>query len=386
MTATAATTALNVEVTSDVDAFRALEDPWRALHAACPQATPFQTWEWLFTWWEFYGPPGTLRLVTVRHDDRLVGVLPLMVTGRGRLQFVGTGLSDHLDALIDPAFGDEVLDAWIDYFNRNRGLRLIDLHEIRPEAAVWQLYARWPGRRGRYQQSPCTEMDALPLDDMFAKWTKSTRKSAHIALNRMTKNGYQLRWAAPDDIGDMAEELVARHREAWQGRTITPAHAEPRFVPFVRTMCERMVRHGGVGLIRLDPPDDADNPMQVGALMVVGREYVGGWLSADNDEARRRLSIVIAECLFGIELANRHGVSVLSLLRGFEAGKRRMYDRVKVNHRVLLGGRGVGGHASWLGRAMPAAAIGRLKRWERESVAGTRVTGRLRSVRDRFRA
>jgi hypothetical protein len=229
-------------------------------------------------------------------------------------------------------------------------------------------------------------MDVEPLDDMLAKWAKSTRRAARVAQNRMTKNGYQLRWATPDEIGDMAEELVVRHRETWQGRAITPAHAEPRFVPFVRTMSERMARHGGVGLVRLDPPDGEDDPMQVSALMVVGREYVGGWLSADNDEARRRLSIVVAECLFGIELANRHGVAVLSLLRGFEEGKRRMYDRARINHRVLLAGRAVGGQASWLGRAVPAAAISGLKRWEYESETGTRVTGRLRSVRDRFRA
>lgn len=386
MTATAASTTLNVEVIRDTDGFRALEDQWHALHEACPQATPFQTWEWLCTWWEIYGTPGDLRLLAARHDDRLVGVLPLMVAGPGRLQFVGTGLSDHLDALIDPAFADEVLDAWVAFFNRSRGLRLIDLHEVRPEAAVWQLYDRWPGRRGRYQQSTCTEMDVEPLDDMLAKWTQSTRRSARVAMNRMTKGGYRLRWATPEDLADMAEELVERHRQTWQGRAITPAHAEPRFVPFVRTMCERMGPRGGVGLLRLDPPDDADNPMQIGALMVVGREYVGGWLSADNDEGRRRLSIVVAECLFGIELANQHGVTVLSLLRGFEEGKQRMYERVKINHRVLLAGRGVGGHALWLGRAVPAAAIARLKRWERESEAGTRVTGRLRSVRDRLRA
>jgi hypothetical protein len=386
MTATAASTALTVGLTSDNDAFRALEDQWHALHEACPQATPFQTWEWLYTWWEFYGTPGTLRLVTARRDDRLVGVLPLMVTGPGRLQFVGTGLSDHLDALIDAAFADEVLDAWVDLLIRSRGLRLIDLHEVRPEAAVWQLYDRWPGRRGRYQQSTCTEMDVEPLDDMLASWAKSTRKAARIAMNRMTKGGYWLRWATPDDVADIAGELVERHRQMWLRRAITPAHAEPRFVPFVRTMCARMAPRGGVGLVRLEPPDDADNPMQVSGLMVVGREYVGGWLSADNDEARRRLSIVVAECLFGIELANQRGVAVLSLLRGFEEGKRRMYDRVKINHRVLLAGRSVGGHASWLGRAVPAAAIAGLKRWERDSEAGARVTARLRSVRDRFRA
>jgi hypothetical protein len=386
MTTTAASTELTVDVIRDGDAFRALDDGWHTLYDASPGATPFQTWEWLYTWWEIYGTPGGLRLVIARRDDRLVGALPLMVTGPGRLQFVGTGLSDHLDALVDPALTDEVVDAWVGLLTRSRGLRLLDLHEVRPEAAVWRLYACWPGRTGHYRQSTCTELDVAPLEDMLARWSKNTRRAARVALNRMSKGGYHLHWAGPDDIGDLAEQLVERHRETWQGLDITPAHAEPRFVPFVRTVCERMAPHGGVGLVRLDPPDDADNPMQVSALMLVGRQYVGGWLSADNDEARRRLSIAIAETLLGIDLANRRGVAVLSLLRGLEEGKLRTYERVKPNHRLLLAGRGARGNAAWLAQAALATTAARLKHWEQHSETGKRVTGKMRSVRDRFRS
>jgi CelD/BcsL family acetyltransferase involved in cellulose biosynthesis len=154
MTTTATSTGLTVDVITDVEGFRALEHDWRALYEASREATPFQTWDWLYTWWEVYGAPDTLRLVTVRDGDRLAGVLPLMVAGRGRLQFIGTGLSDHLDAVVDTARATDVIDAWASGLYRSPGLRLVDLQEVRPEAAVWQLSARWPGPTRRYQQSP----------------------------------------------------------------------------------------------------------------------------------------------------------------------------------------------------------------------------------------
>jgi Acetyltransferase (GNAT) domain len=385
MTTTAVSTGLTVDVITDSDHFRALEHQWRALYDAAPLATPFQTWEWLYTWWEVYGTPDTLRLVTARDGDRLAGLLPLMITAAGRLEFVGTGLSDHLDALVDPTRSTEVVDAWATGLYRSPGLKLLDLHEVRPEAAIWQLYVRWPGRTRHYRQSRCAEFDVEPLDDMLAKWTKNTRTSARVAMNRMSKNGYRLHWATPDEIGDMAEVLVADHQRMWEGRGITPAHAEPRFARFVRTVCERMAGRDQVALARLEPPDDADDPMRVTALMFVGRQYVGGWLSAENETARRRLSIALVESLFGIEEANRRDLDVVSQLRGLEEGKLRMHDRIKANHRLLLAGHGAGATAAWLGQVTSVAAVAGLKHWEQHSETGQRVTGRLRAARQQLR-
>jgi hypothetical protein len=383
MTTTSASTELSVDVITDIAGFAALEHEWRDLYEASPSATPFQTWEWLLTWWEVYGVHGALRLVTARDKDRLVGALPLMATTHGTLRFVGTGLSDHLDALIDRASSAVIVDAWIAHLHQP-GVRLLDLHEVRPEAAVWQLYHRWPSRTGHHPQSACAELDAAPLDDLLRRWSKNTRKNARTALKRIDKGGYERHWATPDEIGDMAEELVTAHRQEWEGRGITPAHAEPCFTRFVRTVCERMAHHNEVGLVRLDPPDDAVDPMQVQALMFVGREYVGGWLAANDEAARRRVTAAIVEALYAIELAHRHDIGVISMLRGLESAKLKLHDRVKVNHRLLLAGCGALGTTSWLGWTAPVALTAGLKDWEQRSATGRRVTSALRSARQRL--
>jgi CelD/BcsL family acetyltransferase involved in cellulose biosynthesis len=90
---------LEVAVIRDPQAFAALEEEWDDLYRRCPRATPFQSWAWLYTWWEYYGEGYELRLITVRHEGLLVGIIPLMLErwwGLGRLLFVGTGLATTL--------------------------------------------------------------------------------------------------------------------------------------------------------------------------------------------------------------------------------------------------------------------------------------------------
>lgn len=376
----------STEVITDADRFRDLEDEWRQLYEASPSATPFQTWDWLYTWWEVYGSPGALRLITARHDGRLVGVLPLMVGGPGHLRFIGTGLSDHLDLLVDATVADDVLTMWAHDLVRTSRVRLLDLHEVRPGAVAWQLYGRWPGRRSHHAQSTCAEFDVEPLDDLIGTWSKNTRKSARSAMNRLSKGGYTEHWARPDEIGGLAVELVANHRREWEGSDIAPAHADPRFTRFVRVFAERMARHDQVSLVRLVPPADEPDPMLFCGLMVVGRQYVGGWLGFSNERARRHLSIAILEAILGVKAAVSSGAPVVSLLRGLEDGKLRVHDRLEVNHRLLLAGRGPRAAATWFAASAPAAAKARLKQWERHSAAGRRITTLLRGVRDRFGA
>src|SRR5918997_5263344 len=81
-----------VEVVKDSRGFAALEEEWEDLLRQCPHATPFQSWAWLYSWWEHYGEGYELRLITVRHEGLLVGIIPLMLERRwgfGKLLFIG---------------------------------------------------------------------------------------------------------------------------------------------------------------------------------------------------------------------------------------------------------------------------------------------------------
>src|SRR5918999_86631 len=74
---------LEVAVLEDAREFAALEEEWNDLYRNSPLATPFQSWAWLYSWWEYYEEGYELRLITVRDEDLLVGLMPLMLKRRG---------------------------------------------------------------------------------------------------------------------------------------------------------------------------------------------------------------------------------------------------------------------------------------------------------------
>src|SRR3954447_15705825 len=77
---------------------------WAALWRRVPGATPFQSPAWLMAWWKHFGT-GAPRLLSARAGEGLVGVLPLyelVEPGCRKLLPIGIGLSDYIDALVDP--------------------------------------------------------------------------------------------------------------------------------------------------------------------------------------------------------------------------------------------------------------------------------------------
>ncbi|MFZ5910916.1 MAG: GNAT family N-acetyltransferase [Chloroflexota bacterium] len=64
------------------DVFESLRDDWGLLLSQSPHQDAFLSWEWLFSWWKYFGKGSELWLVTVWADQELVGIAPLMLNKR----------------------------------------------------------------------------------------------------------------------------------------------------------------------------------------------------------------------------------------------------------------------------------------------------------------
>jgi CelD/BcsL family acetyltransferase involved in cellulose biosynthesis len=128
-----------IVVLDHTQALAALEEEWEDLYRNSPLATPFQSWAWLYSWWEFYGKGYELRLVTIRCDGLLVGLMPLMLQRRGgfgRLLFIGTGPTDYQDILARKGWESRVSEAGVRALRQMAGWQVADLQQLRPEAAA----------------------------------------------------------------------------------------------------------------------------------------------------------------------------------------------------------------------------------------------------------
>ena len=120
-----------------------LRDEWRGLQAQCPNATPFQTWEWNQAWMTHFGARKRLLLLLFRSEDgNLLGLAPLYVsfhlgTPLRRLAWMGTGTSDYMDVLALPEHAEAVANRLRDFLNNElRGWDMADFQQLRSDSAL----------------------------------------------------------------------------------------------------------------------------------------------------------------------------------------------------------------------------------------------------------
>ena len=213
---------LRTEVLASAGEFAALEEEWEDLHRDSPRATPFQSWAWLYSWWEFYGEAYELRLITVRDDEGLlIGLAPLMLKrglGFSRLLFVGTGPTDYLDVLAREGRETQVLKALARTIRQMGSWQVADLQQLRPEAAAWGIRRHWDGPQLRVWQDSFPVIDVRPWDELLQFLSGNLRSTVRRSLRRFEADGGRCELADADDAEVAAKRLMSISREQWQER------------------------------------------------------------------------------------------------------------------------------------------------------------------------
>ncbi len=329
----------STEVLTSAGEFAALEEEWEELCRDSPRATPFQSWAWLYSWWEFYGEDHELRLVTVRDDGGLlIGLAPLMLErgpGLRRLLFVGTGPTDYLDVLAREGRETRVLEALARTIRQTGSWQVADLQQLRPEAAAWGIRRHWDGPQLRVWQSNCPVIDAKPWDELLASIKKSLRSSARQTLRRAKEDGLRCELASVEDAKEAARRLVAVSREQWRERWLEtgPEHWTRRFEAHLEVASRRMTARGLGAISELW----WDGEVVISHFLVFGRDVVGQYMIGASQEALRRYQFSSLGIWDGINVSLDRKGSYFDLLRGEEPYKLRWSSRVVPNHRMVLG-------------------------------------------------
>lgn len=190
---------VDTTILSRDDELASIAAEWSALCDRCPTATPFQRPEWLLAWRRQFGAGGTPRSLVLRRGRRLVGMIPLEVRDH-TLRFIGAGISDYLDAVVEPGVEPTAL-----LRHAMSGCRAIELDGLRP----------------------CSPLLALAQDGQVVPGTpspvvslRSRRVPARIAYDRrrIARAG-KVRWETEqDDPEVLLEALFELHRARWTSR------------------------------------------------------------------------------------------------------------------------------------------------------------------------
>jgi CelD/BcsL family acetyltransferase involved in cellulose biosynthesis len=332
-----------IEFLNEAQDFADLREDWENLYQSSVRATPFQTWGWLYSWWESYGGAYELRLITMRDGNLLVGAIPLMLErslgSPGRLLFIGTGLTDYLDILARKGFEAQVAEAGTKALMRLGSWKLLTLDDLAPEAAAWSLCRRWPGPRTYVCQKAwqgwqlgCPVIEVKPWDELLTSVSTRLRKNARRSLRRAADDNVRGVPAGPHEAERAAQRLVALHRKMLQERGLNPEHSSDRFETHLVAAAKRMTTSRSGAIYEFWRGGE----VLASHFLLFGHDFVGDYMVGAKLEALQRYQMHSLYTWNAVHIARCRGNNRISLLRGEEPYKLRWASEVVYNYQAVL--------------------------------------------------
>lgn len=322
-----------VTVVSDLNALAELEPEWNRLFET-GGGTPFQTYDWVRSWFEAFADEVEPYVIVVPGSGGLGGIAPLCLRDGGLVTFAGHPQNDYGGLLVDPGqpgVYEEIARVMAALSIGARGLLLDQLPEGHPS---WRGLIE-PLRRTRAPWSgmPADPCPAMLLDD--AQAARQLYGKRHIAnwTNWFERRG-RLAFAVESDVARGAmllETLFAQHQRRWEGSATPSAFRDPRMQTFYREFVARMMPKGRVHIAVLSL-DDA--PVALYLILHHDAVFYLYKPSYDVEYGQKSPGQVILRYL--LEHALENGVRELDFTRGDEPYKVRFCNTVRRNHRVVV--------------------------------------------------
>ncbi|SNS21864.1 GNAT family N-acetyltransferase [Actinomadura mexicana] len=330
----------SAEVHRDEQALIALADDLRDLYDRSPAATPFQAYEWIKSWWGWYGTRGRLRLATVRCRGRLVAAAPMAAGVRHGFPVlvpISADQSDFTDVLLDPDYTDGAVRHLARALLDERGWCALDLREVRPGSAAHLVAAQWPRRAWRTPSSVCLELPAgdgdAGIDAVLDRLPRRTAGKMRAKLRKIDVRGITAERVPADRVPDAVHALLDLHARQWRGRPINPEHTRGRFRRHLAEAATGMVRDGRAAVLQYR----WDDRLVASDLVLIGHRHVGAYLYGALPDLRSRVDVSLMMLREDLALARDRDRQGVSLLRGDEPYKLKWRPTPVRNERIILG-------------------------------------------------
>jgi CelD/BcsL family acetyltransferase involved in cellulose biosynthesis len=184
---------MTMSYTVGVEQFAGLEKPWHQLLSDSPINHVFFTPQWQLAWWQAFGNSSEMLLLSIRRDDKLVGIAPLMRNNE-EISFIGNSdVCDYMDFIALRGEEEPALSQVMDYLE-NAGWTSIELHSLLPQSLGLTQFvplARHKGHRVEISQEDVSPELMLPSswDEYLAQLTKKDRHEVRRKMRRLEQAG-----------------------------------------------------------------------------------------------------------------------------------------------------------------------------------------------------
>jgi CelD/BcsL family acetyltransferase involved in cellulose biosynthesis len=312
---------LATKVITDGRAWTAMIEEWRRLWRSSPDASPFQSPDWLMPWWEVFGTDRP-RIVSLRRDDVLIGLMPLyrlQEDGQAKLLPVGAGLSDYHDALVHSTAPHDAVERMLDAAVSDcADIDRCDLPDLPPKARLLRAPDPPGWRSVTWAGEPCPVL--VLKDDLRHSVPSRMLRKWRMAEHRAQRRGENVEVSLAKDIATAKrfwQALVELHRRRWTARGEPDGVlADPRVIAFHERALTPLLEATTLRLYALSFGGKLVAVNQV----LLARErlhfYLGGFDEAYAFESPG--TILLGRIL---QSALQEGLSEMHFLRGGEAYK-----------------------------------------------------------------
>jgi len=293
------------------------------------EARVFLSYEWLTTWWEFFGRGKKLAVIGVVDGKRLVAGAPLfsapstLLPFARILRFAGDGNADYGDFLVRRGFQEAAKLIWQWLFANRKLWDVIALHELpqNSEAVSTLKQTTIPHQIGAKVLKGET-CHRIPIDSSFGSWRERVSNSLREQLKRRERQicrNFAVRFSlaqSPGEVERVMAQLFALHRLRWGQLGQTGVFLLPKVREFHIEFAKRVLERGWLRLHQLT----LDNSVAAAYYAFKCGDYAGFYTCSFNPRfARYSVGKVLLAKV--IDDAQAEGAKVFDFMRGDETYK-----------------------------------------------------------------
>jgi CelD/BcsL family acetyltransferase involved in cellulose biosynthesis len=259
---------MQVEQVNDFQHFKSIQREWNAFVQQCEWSSISHRHEWLTCWWEAFGGNAAFRLLILREDGRLVGVLPLMLKREWVralpirvLSLTLNGHTPEAGILLQNSIEEPLHHLLAALKNTQNEWDLLRLEKLRRTIFDTNSCKESMASHGFHYlyteslNSPYAEIGS-DWDQFYLARSKKFRKVMRNKLNRMERDGLlRLEHLSGTAVtGNVLEEIFAASKRSWKGRVNRAIPDDPRVESFYKNLTAAFAANGSldVWLLRRD--------------------------------------------------------------------------------------------------------------------------------------
>ena len=305
-----------------IETWDSLLDHWHQTDYPLQWDCLFVLPSWLKVWWHHFGNGCEPYIVSIRNNDRPIGVAPLWTRGK-TARLVGEGsVCDYLDFVVEPDKAHAFYHLLLDHLKR-KGIERLALNQLRPDSSVLAYLipvAEKMGCQISFESSDQSFALDLPgsWDNYLNVLTGKERHEIRRKFRRLHEAG-QINYRTVDDVTAVQNEMETFLTLFKSNRPDKSAFMTGQMDSYFRDLALAMARDRIVKLSFLEM-----DGKPIAAVMCFDYQSTMYLYNNGYDKNYRSLSIGMLCKVLSIKESIQSGKKTYDLLKGSEPYKHRL--------------------------------------------------------------